>query len=847
MNDYMKDERLDSENDVTEARPEAEEKTQNLTSNSDNQEKTTTEEKDSSKPEQNKNEKQKKSDKVVKSVPSKKPLSKKAKRAIFAGSLLACLAILAVLLLDVWIGLANGYYGRLNFVEKPYSIIIFDSDNSEISIPSEYLGMDVENICGDNLNHNLETLIIPEGVKSISSRTFKGFSNLTTVSFPDSLEIIEANAFEECKRLEKIELPAGIIIDDYAFLNCTSLKEIIIRPSEKDEQAAAIIGYGSFEGCSSLESIDAQSPISSVGVSAFASCEKLMSVSFPEGLISIDSLAFENCGSLEIVSIPNSVKYVSSSGFSGCDNLSYNYPSSLNYYWSKGTLYLGNEDNPFLVLMQVNQLNFMKPLHITVHEDTEVIATGAFYGNDVLEKVNLPNSLRVIGGSAFSGCESLMSITIPDSVEIIGDVAFYNCTSLSSITLGSSISYIGEDAFEFCRRIETVNIPSIEDWLEIEFASEESNPLVYSSQSIIPVLIADNSLVETISVPESINKINDYAFCGYKLIAGVSIHENVVSIGTGSFKDCINLLVFEMSDGVKTIGEEAFMGCKFLGIFNMPETIESVGTSAFSGLAMLNEYENGCYIGNDDNPYLILVTAKDKRITNCNIHQNTRIVCDAFTDCSHLESVVIPDSVIYIDWKNCFKKCSALKTIHIGSGITEIGNNAFSSARALEDVYLTNSITKFDTLSFYECKKLKNIYFDGGMSEWTEIERSYMDIDSYSSFILYTSEFPDGIDSSNVLIMSVLELFFQLINGDSTTILSVSITLGILVIMIILVCLIKKKKESDLKKRLNRIDAGNNTNVSFKSKTNVKVWWCECGCSNPDSLSTCQACFKKRM
>ena len=51
---------------------------------------------------------------------------------------------------------------------------------------------------------------------------------------------------------------------------------------------------------------------------------------------------------------------------------------------------------------------------------------------------------------AFYYNDTITSVIIPDSVTTIGSSAFYYCTSLTSVVIGDSVTSIGSDAFESC-------------------------------------------------------------------------------------------------------------------------------------------------------------------------------------------------------------------------------------------------------------------------------------------------------------------------------------------------------------------------------------------------------------
>ena len=59
---------------------------------------------------------------------------------------------------------------------------------------------------------NLQSVILPAGLKSIGNAAFQGTS-LNSVTLPDSLTSIEAKAFNDCTGLTSIRVGAGIISD----------------------------------------------------------------------------------------------------------------------------------------------------------------------------------------------------------------------------------------------------------------------------------------------------------------------------------------------------------------------------------------------------------------------------------------------------------------------------------------------------------------------------------------------------------------------------------------------------------------------------------------------------------
>ena len=271
---------------------------------------------------------------------------------------------------------------------------------------------------------------------------------------------------------------------------------------------------------------------------------------------------------------------------------------------------------------------------------------------------------------------NLTSIVIPEGVTSIGQ---YGLSSVKdSVTIPSTITYLGQEAFGgMYNENLNVYISDLKAWCNIDFGGSADycgNPLMNGGK-----LYLNGELVENLVIPAEVTSIKSQAFYGYTYLKSVTIPDSVTSIGWRAFCKCDSLESVSLGNGVTTIGNGAFGNCSSLKNIAIPDNIVSIG-QAFDGCDNLeyNEYDNGYYLGNTVNPYLVLTKVMDKSITSCEIANTTKIISPSvFQQCTNLTSVTIPDSVTIIG-DMAFVNCVYLTNITIGKGLSSIGQQAFA-------------------------------------------------------------------------------------------------------------------------------------------------------------------------
>jgi len=93
----------------------------------------------------------------------------------------------------------------------------------------------------------------------------------------------------------------------------------------------------------------------------------------------------------------------------------------------------------------------------------------------------------------------------------------------------------------------------------------------------------------------------------------------------------------------------------------------------------------------------------------------TSIGNSAFSSCSGLTSVTIPNSVTSIG-NYAFSMCSGLTSVTIPNSVTSIGNSAFRYCFGLTSVTIPNSVTSIGDEAFYDCSGLTSVTIGSGVT-----------------------------------------------------------------------------------------------------------------------------------
>ncbi|MBO5214814.1 MAG: leucine-rich repeat domain-containing protein [Clostridia bacterium] len=183
--------------------------------------------------------------------------------------------------------------------------------------------------------------------------------------------------------------------------------------------------------------------VTSISKEAFLNCSSLTEVIIPESYTYVGAQAFRACTKLTKISLPNSLTFLGAGAFEFCNNLQHNVYNKAEY--------LGNDENPYLVLTYNNN-------NTDFHPNAKLIASNAFANFYGLTSIDIPDTIIFIGNGAFNSNSSLKSVTIPSSVTYI-DAAAFMATGIESIVIPDSVSAILDNTFALCNNLKNIVIP----------------------------------------------------------------------------------------------------------------------------------------------------------------------------------------------------------------------------------------------------------------------------------------------------------------------------------------------------------------------------------------------------
>ena len=387
--------------------------------------------------------------------------------------------------------------------------------------------------------------VVASGTTGIADGAF-GCSSLTSVIIPEGVTSISDQAFNNCGSLTEISVAVDntVYTSENGVLFDKAKTALLVYPAGKKEaeyvipESVTSIGWSAFYNCSALTSVTIPDSVTSIGPSAFDVCNSLTSATIGNGVTSIGDYVFCECRGLTSVTIGNGVTSIGDYAFLNCSSLA----------------------------------------DVVIPDSVTSIGGWAFYNCNALANVTIPDSVTSIGGGAFYNTaiyntaerwtdgvlyidnwliEAKNTVSgdyvVASGTTGIADGAFYDCQSLMSLTISDGVTSLGRETV-ICSSLAEINVA--ED--NTVYASE-NGVLFDKAKTALLVYPAGKTEAEYV-IPESVTSIGEGAFWCSSNLRNVTIPDSVTSIGDSAF-GCSGLTSVTIGNGVTSIGDLAFCNC----------------------------------------------------------------------------------------------------------------------------------------------------------------------------------------------------------------------------------------------------------------------------------------------
>ncbi len=274
---------------------------------------------------------------------------------------------------------------------------------------------------------------IPSTVKTIKRQAFYHVEYLENLVIPEGVETLEDEAISDCRELRYLELPDSVTYMGYGFSHCLKLERVFIG-----KNLTAFDVYSVFRNCDSLLAIevDEENPAFTSYKGVLYDKEITKVYKFPKGL------------DMKSYKLPSTVKEVYYLAFADQEG----------YYdelYENMEMYLGD---------CLLEYDYQGKGNIVVDTGTRIIGSYAFWAENDIWGISLPDDTECVGSMAFSCMNLLQSIYIPKSVKYIGNDAFWASNICYDIYYGGS-----EYQWSCIENIENAGIP---EYATIHFNSQ---------------------------------------------------------------------------------------------------------------------------------------------------------------------------------------------------------------------------------------------------------------------------------------------------------------------------------------------------------------------------------------
>jgi hypothetical protein len=452
---------------------------------------------------------------------------------------------------------------------------------------------------------SIKNVTIGADVEILPDYLLLGCSSLNTINIPQKIRTIGENTFAGCINLTTINYDAERCEETLAFNGCAVVNLTI------GNHVKSIPNF-TFSDCGRLNDFILPATVENIGKYAFKGCANIKKVTLPEGLKTIEGGAFEDCGNLREVYF-NAIDCKAIVEYDDTTDIIPVFHSSSIRKVFLGTKVEAIPDYMFYRCYDIEDVTFNKTL--------KYIGKYAFYEARSLRYIYLPETLETLGGASFGECELLATIdfdainctsastiegdsilypfigendiytiNIGKKVTSLPEGIFFNSQYLTEVAITRNITSLGGLAFGNCPMLTKVyfdatECPNAHSTINQKIAGLNDDTQITTHNSNYGPFEGCNDLEEA-SISAKINTLPDYLFSGCAGLRKIELPEKVTRIGDYAFKGCLALKKIIIPETVETIGDGAFMNSGLTSV-SIHEFLSEIGEGAFDGCKSL--------------------------------------------------------------------------------------------------------------------------------------------------------------------------------------------------------------------------------------------------------------------
>ncbi len=312
------------------------------------------------------------------------------------------------------------------------------------------------------------------------------------------------------------------------------------------------------------------------------------------------------------------------------------------------------------------------------------ISSIAFYSNETVVEVSIPDTVTTIGERAFSACVNLQKVNFGEdsALKSIGDRAFFNCERLVECILPLSIAEIGSEAFANCYDYQNLS-------------AEGVNLSEYTISRL------GHSAFENTKWFEDLDTLGDVFIgkCAYTYIVGDNQEGQTYQVE------------YTSSD-VVAVGEKALYGLEYITSVHIGAQVTYIGEKAFCNMPSLQTItvdEANPYYSSEGNCLVEKSTSKLLTAVATSVVPSTVTVIgsEAYAFRRDIGSVTLSNAVVTVE-PNAFEG-SSLTSITLPEGLSTISERLFLNCDELQSVRIGESVTSIGSAAFNGCTSLKEV------------------------------------------------------------------------------------------------------------------------------------------